>query len=41
MGLVDPVPFKRTCELGAKVKQLSGPRIRVLIAGLRVGVGCV
>lgn len=33
IGLVDPLPFKRTCDLWAKEKQLSGPRIRGLIAG--------
>lgn len=33
IGLVDPPPFKATCDLGAKVKQPSGPRIRILIAG--------
>lgn len=33
IGLVDPLPLKRTCDLWAKEKQLSGPRIRGLIAG--------
>lgn len=36
MGLVDPLPFKGTCDLGAKEKQLSGPSVRVLTVGAGV-----